>query len=86
MVGTEKINRIFKHDSESSKFLAKLVLMLFLALQMIAGFMFSNFYGEFKDLEQQVNVLDHRFEQLRIEFNVLMTGTIQDSSDYEGAL
>ena len=67
---TEKM--IFSHNSESSRFLSKIVIILFIALQMIAGFMFSNFYNEFKDLEDQVNVLDHKLQRICDEFNLLL--------------
>ena len=67
---TEK--KIFSHNSESSRFLSKIVIILFIALQMIAGFMFSNFYNEFKDLEDKVEALDHKLQRICDEFNILI--------------
>jgi hypothetical protein len=60
------------HTSDSSKLLSKLVIVLFIALQMVVGFMFSNFYNDFKGLEAQVDTLDHNVEELMIELKLLM--------------
>lgn len=74
MLPSQKIEpvRIFTHNAKSSKLLLKLVSGLFGVLLVICGFLFSNFYSEFKDLEGQVNLLEHNFDTLRAEFNMLV--------------
>ena len=74
MLPSQKIEpvRIFTHNAKSSKLLLKAVSCLFGVILVICGFLFSNFYGEFKDLEGQVNLLEHNFDTLKAEFNMLV--------------
>lgn len=70
---------ILAHNATTSKFYQRIVIILFIALQMIAAYMLNNFYSSYKDLEGEVDKLHYQVEDLRMEMKLLVEPLINEN-------